>query len=115
MTPDPELFRRAAAQCIVAEPHRDADETPPCDRHLLDASRQLAIPAPHLSAPASSPAASGPPPAGAGLDGGPGRVLRPPARPSQDGASTLQTNNRPGDQTRAAEGATAIAQNEGYR
>ena len=35
MTPDADLYRRAAARCITRAPHLDADQLPPCNACLL--------------------------------------------------------------------------------
>lgn len=107
---DYELHRRAFAACMVAEPHRDADEDLPCSRHLLDAARQLAISA-QLSASASTLATGGTAAAGAGVDGAAGRVLGPPS--GQVGGSTLQTDNQPRTvNPRLADGGPVRPQNE---
>jgi hypothetical protein len=84
---DLDLYRRAAARCTTAEPHRDADEAWPCSGCLLAAARQLAI-ASNLSAPAST--VTGGSAATGAVDGVAGLVLGPPS--GRAGGSTPNSN-----------------------
>lgn len=103
-----DIARRAGAMCIAAEPHEDKTEWP-CGKHLAEAARQLSI---HPSALASSPAAGGSPAsAGAGFDGAAGPCAGTAARPGLAAPPSTNTTARVSD-TRAAEGATAIAQKQ---
>ena len=82
------VARRAGAMCIAAGAHGEPCADWPCDRHFALARRLLGIPVP---APASNPAAGGPPaPAGAGFDGAADRDRRSVAAPPS------AESNRPG-------------------
>ncbi len=110
---DLDLHRRAAARCTVSVPHRDVDEDVPCSGCLLAAARQLAIPASHLSAPASTSSSVAPPPIAEGVNGAAGVRAPFPARQGQGaGGSASQTDNRPeGQKLRAAYRPNVLGQN----
>lgn len=104
---DADLYRRAGAICMAAEPH--AIPHWPCDAHVAEARHQLDT-ARHLSAAASTSVTDGPPSVGALVAGAAGREDRrsaaaPPSNehrarvitpdPAGRAAATAQTESMP--------------------
>lgn len=86
MTPDADLYRRAAARCITTAAHLDADQLPPCNACLL--------------AIASTDTGGLPALAGA-VDGVPGYPPGPPATESRTGDFT--SRRKGGDRVTGSE------------